>query len=260
MTAPGAARALRSLPSQRTKGKGGGGGDGYDAVVESMYADPRMTRKTREIALLMAWLLCRDPNRFNVGVWKRAEAILGFEKYGRFTRSVAALLVADDLPRYEDDRTIPEWHDQTCKAPMIRRAGLCGQPAHGNSYSADPETGWRTPVWYCRRHEGFGRDCDRMLAEAPEPIPNRGGVLPCYFRRKGGVSSWVQDYRWAAHTADPWLRTPWEPPSHGMVADLWPRPGQDAALLSETPKLQLVAVGGELVDGQTPPIEGDRVT
>jgi hypothetical protein len=259
----GAARAIHAVPrGPRTKGKGPGGRgrDKYDAVVAEMYRDPRMPRKTREIGLLMAWLICRDPNPFGAGVWKRAEAILGFEKYGRFNRSVAALLLADDLPRYEVDRTTPEWFEQTCAAPMIRRTGVCGQPARDHSYTADSETGWLTPVWYCRRHEGFGKDCGRILDQAPEPIPNRGGLLTRYFLRKNGVDGWVQDYRWAAHTDDPWRHTEWTPPSYGVVADRWPTPGAEVSERPQVPMLQLVAVEGELVDGQTSPIEGDRVT
>lgn len=246
----------------QTKRKGGGGRDGYDAVVAELYRNPRMTRKTREIALLIAWLIARDTNRFNASVWTRAEAILGFRKYGRHTQSNAALLVADDVPRYEDDTTTPEWADQTCAAPMVRRPGKCGQPARDNSYTADQETGWRTPVWFCRRHADFGRELNLALTDAPEPIPNRGGLLPCYFPLKSGLAGWEANYRWAVHNEDPWLREAWQPPSHGVSAELWPTPvdaGQEAALLS-VPKLQLVAVDGELVDGQTPPIEGDRMT
>lgn len=260
MTSPGAVRALHTVPSPRTKGKGGGGHDGYDEVIERIYRDPRMTRPARELALLLAWLICRDPNRFSAGAWHRAEALLGTKKYGRHTQSVAGLLLADDLPRYEVDRGTPEWLDQTCMAPMTRRAGVCGQQARDNSYTADPVTGWRTPLWYCRRHEAFGQAADRALAQAPEPIPNRGGLLPGYFRLKSGLNGWEQNYRWAAHQSDPFLHEAWKAPSYGVDADLWPRPGEDAPQMSETPKLQLVAVAGELVDEQTPPIEGDQVT
>lgn len=235
------AHTQQAPPGPKRKRKGGGGSsDGYDAVVEQIYRDPRMGRETREVALLLAWLIARDPNRFDAGIWVRAEAILGFKKYGRHTQSVAALLVADDLPRYQIDRTTPAWLDQTCDAPMIRRTGTCGQPAVDNSYSTDLTTGWRTPIWFCRRHAEFGRDCNLALAEAPapEPIPNRGGLLPCYFSRKGGSNSWVQNYKWAAHTADPWLREEWMPPKHGVHADDWPLPGKEPAAL--VPRLRLV--------------------
>ncbi|WP_432130673.1 hypothetical protein [Streptomyces tendae] len=231
-------------PARKRKG-GGGGSDGYDDVVEQIYRDPRMGRETREIALMLAWLIGRDPNRFDAGVWVRAEAILGFRKYGRHTQSVAALLVADDLPRYEMDRAAPEWLDQTCDAPMIRRAGLCGQPAVDNSYTVDLTTGWRTPVWFCRRHAEFGRDRNLALAEtgAPEPIPNRGGLLPCYFSRKSGPNGWVQNYKWAAHTADPWLREEWMPPKHGVYADEWPTPGKESE--PHPPRLRLLIIDEE---------------
>ncbi|GAA0554913.1 hypothetical protein GCM10010390_66300 [Streptomyces mordarskii] len=257
MTAAGAARAMHAVPANpRTKRKGGGGRDDYDAVVAKIYKDPRMTRETREIALLLAWLVCRDPNRFNASAWKRAEAILGFRKYGRHTQSVAALLVADDLPRYDPE----ESGEAICSAPMIRRGGTCGQPAQDHSYTADPETGWRTPVWFCRRHATYGRELNLALADAPEPIPNRGGLLPCYFRLKSGLRGWEQNYKWAAHTADPWLRTEWLPPRYGVAAEGWPHPGRDEVAEVVKPKLQLVALDGELVDEQTPPTEGDQMT
>lgn len=243
------AHAHQAQPDPRRKRKGGGGGrDGYDAIVAALYQDQRITREAREIALLLAWLIARDPNRFNAGVWQRAEAILGTRQYGGKTQSIAGLLVASDIPRYEDDRSIPAWHDQTCDAPMIRRAGKCGQPARDNSYTADPTTGWRTPVWYCRRHEGFGKDSDCALRDAPEPIPNRGGLLPSYFRRKNGIEGWVYDYRWAYHQKNPFAYKAWEPPSYGVDARLWPTPGgDDGPAIPDVPQLQLVATDGELL-------------
>lgn len=251
MTAPlHLAHARQPPPEPQGKRKGGGGGsDGYDRVVERIYRDDRMGRKTREIALLLAWLVARDPNRFGAGAWHRAEAILGTRQYGRHTQSVAALLVADDLPRYDIDRRTPAWHDQTCAAPMIRRSGLCGQEARDHSYSVDPETGWRTPIWYCRRHEAFGRQVDRGLVASPEPIPNRGGILPTYFRLADGPDGWVKNYRWAAHQADPFRTTVWEPPSHGIVAADWPRAGEaPPALVDGDPvRLHLAALDGELL-------------
>ncbi|MGW5690305.1 hypothetical protein ACWEWX_04845 [Streptomyces asiaticus] len=261
MSAAGTARVMHAVSDgPHTKRKGGGGRDGYDAVVAALYRNPRMTRKTREIALLIAWLIARDPNRFNASVWTRAEAILGSRKHGRHTQSVAALLVADDVPRYEDET--PTRESQTCEAPMIRRPGPCGQATWDYSYKADPETGLRTPVWFCRRHADFGRDLNLSLADAPEPVPNRGGLLPCYFPLKSGLAGWEANYRWAVHNEDPWRREAWQPPSHGVSAELWPTPvnaGQQGSPLS-VPKLQLVAVDGELVDGHAPPTEGDQVT
>lgn len=238
-------------PKRKRKG-GSGGGDGYDRFVERIYRDARMGRKTREIALLLAWLVSRDPNRFGAGAWHRAEAILGTRQYGRHTQSVAALLVADDLPRYEIDRQTPAWTDQRCAAPMIRRAGLCGQEARDHSYTADPKTGWLTPMWYCRRHEAFGRQLDGRLTSAPEPIPNHGGLLPTYFRLADGVDGWVKNYRWAAHQADPFRTTVWEPPRHGIVAADWPRPGEKPLVEEvDPPPLHLAAVDGEALPAPT---------
>ncbi|MFI8828910.1 hypothetical protein [Streptomyces sp. NPDC053431] len=65
---------------------------------------------------------------------------------------------------------------------------------------------------------------------APDPITNRGGLLPCYFD-----SDRVRLYRWA------YSWDAWEPPSYGYGADDWPVPGQD--LLPQRVRLRLVVSG-----------------
>lgn len=57
--------------------------------------------------------------------------------------------------------------------------------------------------------------------EPPEPVPNRGGLLPRYF-----AADWATIY--ARHCERSWTARMlgWEPPYHGCDADEWPVPGR----------------------------------
>jgi len=91
--------------------------------------------------------------------------------------------------------------------------GVCGAASHHRVLEKDPRTGWVTAHWFCKRHKDHA---DRVIEQvreqneqAPEPIPNTGGLLPCYFK-----ADWEKVYR---H-----YRPRWEPPSYGLAADDWP--------------------------------------
>lgn len=238
---------VQATPERKRKRKGGGGsGDGYDAIVARIYQDPRMTPEARELILLIAWLAARDPNRFdadgNIISWrKRASAIL--DKDSPSGRSRLADLLYADRPRYEDKRDSAE--QRTCSAPMIRRAGLCGQHGTDHDYTVDQDTGWRTAVWYCRRHEAWGRGLrvQRLSDPGPEPIPNAGGLTTSYLLADGQEQAWGRLYKEAAV----WhYDRRWEPPkTYGVVADNWPTPGADP--LPTRARLRLV-IGGGLAD------------
>ena len=92
---------------------------------------------------------------------------------------------------------------------------VCGAAAHHQVVEKDPRTGWVTVHWFCKRHK---QEADRVTEQvrqqneqAPEPIPNRGGLLPCYFK-----ADWEKVYR---H-----YRPLWTPPAYGICADDWPSP------------------------------------
>lgn len=247
------AHAHQPQPAAGPKRKGGGGSDdGYDRIVARVYRDPRQTPESRELILLLAWLLRRDPNRHtDVGapksVWERATEVLGVD----FTRRQPprlAYLIATDAPRYETDYQAPE-HERRCGAPMIRRVGECGQPGVDGWAEVDPETGWRTLRWSCGRHRAWGVEQQRVERQKPrvEPIPNRGGLLPCYFAWPD--EKWINTYRWALK----WRHErSWEPPTYGLRADGWPTPGVEMAELvpGEQPQLRLAAADGELLATQ----------
>ncbi|WP_435245203.1 hypothetical protein [Streptomyces tendae] len=242
------AEATATTPDPRRKRRGGGG-DGYDALVRRVYEDRRHTPQSRELILLLAWLLRRDPNRVDadgapVSVWSRAREVLGEYKTGPYPGSRLADLLHADRPRYEPEHRDDVWQQRRCAAPMIRRAGLCGQHATDHSISVDPETGWHTPHWYCRRHAAWGHQLDaaRRAAARVEPIPNRGGLLPAYLVMASGDEGWCRLYREAAE----WKRDIWKPPvKYGLSVDSWPTPGVEQA--PPRARLYLAALDGTLL-------------
>lgn len=106
---------------------------------------------------------------------------------------------------------------------------VCGARGSTSVREYDLTTGQlRTEHWFCRRHRD---QADRVRAqieaagERPEPIPNTGGLLPCYF---GG--DWERIYQWASPG--------WRRPFHGLCADDWPTLTQQ--VLPRKPRLSVV--------------------
>lgn len=95
--------------------------------------------------------------------------------------------------------------------------GVCGAPSHHQVLEKDPRTGWVTAHWFCKRHKEHADRVAEQVKEhngqAPEPIPNTGGLLPCYFN-----ADWETVYR---H-----FRPRWTVPAYGLCADDWPTPDQ----------------------------------
>lgn len=95
--------------------------------------------------------------------------------------------------------------------------GVCGAQAREMVEEKDLRTGWVTGHWFCKRHhEQAARVAEQVRTgneQAPEPIPNTGGLLDCYFK-----ADWERVYR---HHA-PY----WQPPKYGLSADNWPTPGE----------------------------------
>jgi hypothetical protein len=231
-------------PGPKRKRKGGGTtGDGYDTLVARVWQDQRLTPEARELLLLIAWVLRRDPNRGNDDwtMWGRATEILG---KGTRNKPRLAELLNDDRPRYEPDWRSGPWQQSVCAAPMIRRAGECGQNATEHALRIDPATGWQEPIWYCSRHREFGRAAQAAYRtqDKPFPIPNRGGMLPSYLVHKNGDAGWAKLYEWASK----WCFSSWKPPQgYGLRADDWPTPGVERPV--SVPRLRLAAVDGELL-------------
>lgn len=241
------AHAHQLPPGPNHKRKGGGGdGSSYDRFVARVWQDSRLTPETRELLLLAAWLGERDPKRGNDDwtFWGRATEILGVDGPGKRKTPRLAELLDGDRPRYEPDWRSDAWQRQVCAAPMIRRAGECGQNASEHALRIDPATGWQEPIWYCSRHRDFGRAAQAAYRaqEKPFPIPNRGGMLPSYLVHKNGDTGWIKLYEWASG----WRHSSWKPPEgYGLEADEWPTPGVEPPVAP--PRLRLAAVDGELL-------------
>lgn len=91
--------------------------------------------------------------------------------------------------------------------------GVCGADSFYLVEEKDPRTGWVTAHWFCKRHKDHAdRVTEQVKAQneqAPEPIPNTGGLLPCYFK-----ADWTKVYQ---H-----YRPHWTPPKYGLAAEDWP--------------------------------------
>lgn len=111
-------------------------------------------------------------------------------------------------------------------APDVR---ICGARATIKIIEQDPRTGWCRAHWFCRRHTDRAEEVRQQLSTrgpAPEPIPNTGGLLPCYF-----TADWRDLY--SRHLPG------WTPPYHGLRADQWPTP--QATYLPRPPRLAIVS-------------------
>ncbi|CQR59254.1 sle1_087 (plasmid) [Streptomyces leeuwenhoekii] len=117
--------------------------------------------------------------------------------------------------------------------------GVCGAQSHHRVLEKDPRTGWITARWFCKRHKDHAdRVAEQVRAQneqAPEPIPNTGGLLPCYFK-----ADWEKVYR---H-----YRPRWQPPKYGICADDWPSVDEMAARPSRHSRLRVLVGGVDLED------------
>jgi hypothetical protein len=160
----------------------------FTETAEKMLLDPALTGDLLALGLALAFTTS----------WPRARAHLGWNP--QKLRSV----VRRDVLRYE-----PPAPDRACPAPMVRRQGLCGKRTLGFAWLVDPDTGQRTPVQFCRRHEHLGDEPARRRAweqwranGEPQPPANTGGVLAGYLS-----CDWEAVYDWA----DPTRKRPGTP-------------------------------------------------
>lgn len=98
--------------------------------------------------------------------------------------------------------------------PAAEPSATCDAPAKLDFHliERDPRNGWHIDHWFCARHRDHFERVKAQLAnapKAPEPVPNVGGLLPCYFR-----ADWAKVY------AD--VRPGWKEPVYGIAADDWP--------------------------------------
>jgi hypothetical protein len=127
-------------------------------------------------------------------------------------------LIRADAPRFEPPGPRFGGSSWGCPSLMTRgpRAGeSCGKRPSLSFRVTDPATGeWEDRGW-CTRHrvdadQEWAAERGRVAAGVPTPLPNVGGLLPCYIR----ASNWPDLYESAS--------IGWTPPEIGIVADDWP--------------------------------------
>lgn len=202
-------------------------------MISRAYTDTRFdvdhnTRKVRTLAVTTLWMMYveRPPS---AEFWNRVRMIMGLTSIG------FKLLIAADAPRYEP----PDLHTRTgCLAPKARGGGVCGRSPQTTFQVTDPETGrWRL-AGFCFRHRDYGDQVHRAeravdASSIPEPVPNTGGLLPCYIGLRGG--GWPDLYAWAS--------SGWKPPAVGIRADDWPV--MEKVVAAKPPALRVIIGGVE---------------
>lgn len=228
---------------RRPKRKGGGDGPKFAEFAQRIYQDDRADAEIRLLLLTTAYVLTMLPLDDETTVWRETALALG-ARPAHWRHTTLRDLVNNDVPRYEPPgyRYGTDRLDRLCRGPRVRphphgdddfrnTMKLCGAPAQERVVEKDPLTGRYTNHWFCPRHRDHLLRVAEQLkdqnAAAPAPIPNKGGLLPCYFD-----TDWVQIYRWARGVDT------WEPPSYGYRADDWPIPGQNP--LPQRARLRLV--------------------
>jgi hypothetical protein len=228
----------------------------FHELVGRIYTDQRLSVGTREIALAMAWLTsnCSGPDndpRSDV-FWKRLTGVLGV---GDYRGPRIGVLLAEDAPRYVPPRQVranrgscvgPRTRPYRQRSPQgnsvstvylapdtvpptPRDARTCGVNATIKVVEHDPQTGWERAHWFCRKHAENANQIRSQLsrtAPPPEPVPNTGGLLPCYFE-----AEWATIY--SSH------RPGWRAPYHGIRADDWPTP--EWRRIPRPPRLAVIA-------------------
>lgn len=221
---------IRLVPDEKRNLKTPGAAEEFAQLAHRIYQDDRAVRGTRELLMALAYaatIADNEPGK----EWETVRDIL--HNRSSVYKDPLEELVKEDRPRYE----VPDQHlvsGGSCEAQRIRRykprterayfvddewrntEKVCGDNARICVLERDPVTGQHIYHWYCSRHQ---EEAIRVRAQlkpmndmAPEPVPNRGGLMPAYFDYP-----WLHIYRWACGQN-------WEPPVYGMSADGWPDP------------------------------------
>lgn len=260
------------LDAQKKRGGGGGGGKDFAELASRIYQDQRADAKSRQLLLALAYVTTMQPEPGTAKeFWRAVRKALGHDDRHRYTDALSDL-IEHDRPRYVPPDERPGGYDPSkrrCVGPRIRpykerpykaeqmtlpervaqekrdsedfrnTDNVCGAPGKHRVLEKAVGTGWYTWHWFCQRHRGEARRIAEQVEEqntaAPEPIPNAGGLMPCYFD-----ANWVRLYR--HYTWDSW-----EPPVYGVRADDWPIPGKQP--VPQRARLRLVLGGQDDLEG-----------
>ncbi|MBD3004732.1 hypothetical protein [Streptomyces sp. 5-10] len=249
---------------------GGGGGDGQSFVeyAQRIYQDDRADAKSRRLLLAFAYVVTMQPTSEPKELYRSIRKALGRDDRDRYVDTFREL-IEHDVPRYIAPNEWPGGHEpwkRQCIGPRLRAfkgrpynahqmtpsqrvaqnkrdaeddrntMKICGAPGKHRVLEKLPDTGWYRWHWFCDRHRDHASRVQDQVKEqnaaAPEPIPNAGGLLPCYFD-----ADWVAFYR--HYTGERW-----EPPVYGVRADDWPVPGKEP--VPQRARLRLVVSGHDL--------------
>lgn len=206
----------------------------FDTAIAAIMSDGRMPPHTRLLALTLAWGTLRSGAAYSGGLaqfehlntllFTHRGAVPSDDPYGPFRH--LWMMLREDVPRYEP----PEGTYQ-CEAARLRGGGVCGRRGRRRVIDRDPVTGWWRPRWFCeyKHHQAAAQAAQeevRAREPHPEPIPNRGGLLPCHFKHPDWAEFYSRIDRY------------WKPSPHGVCADEWPTPGAQKV---QRPRLALVA-------------------
>jgi hypothetical protein len=255
-------------PKRKRKG-GGGGGSAFHEYATRIYADERADAHARELLLALAYAVTTAPAGDGSAQWDLVRKALGTR---RTRRAGMAELILEDVPGYISPLHDRRWESRYCEAPRLRpyrsrpypgatpqqvaelakadeadfrnTDNVCGDVGQEYVVEKLPATGWHKVHYFCPRHRDHQLRVKAQVAEgnklAPEPIPNKGGLLPSYFN-----AEWLkvyQHYRGPNHKGDLW-----QPPVYGIRADDWPIPGKEPVPMRA--RLRLAALDGELLTG-----------
>lgn len=195
------------------------------AYKDDRFPADRSLYDVRQFAITTLWVVGIE---CHPEVWPRVCEIMHLSDWGFWEA------IRRDAPRWEPPEGWPQF--RACEAPMVRRGGQCGKRGTTSFRVTNPADGTWHIASFCSRHEDYSREvaametAQRKAGGIPEPLPNCGGLLPCYF-----------DWDWpdAYATAKPG----WEPPRVGICADDWPVMAKVAAM--EPPTLSVLEGGGE---------------
>jgi hypothetical protein len=259
-------QSLKPDPSTKTGGRGGG--SGFAELAQQIYQDQRADAKSRQLLLAFAYVVTMQPTDSAKEQWSNLRKALGRSDRHRYTDFLRDLIEHDrpryvppderpggydaskrycvgprvrafkERPYYADQMTLPERVSQEKRdAEDFRNTdNVCGATGKHRVLEKQPGTGWYVWHWFCPRHRDHAVRVQEQVkaqnAAAPEPIPNAGGLMPCYFE-----ADWVRLYR--HYTWDSW-----EPPVYGVRADDWPIPGKQP--VPQRARLRLVTGSGDL--------------
>ncbi|MFD8597660.1 hypothetical protein ACFV1L_21920 [Kitasatospora sp. NPDC059646] len=219
----------------------------FARLAGRIYADRRAVPAVRELLLAVGYAVTvgRAEDGGAAQMWATVRCALA-GRPGR-VQELGRL----DLPRYVAPGE-ESWVEGTCEAARHRpyvpqsstgygRAlaaddwrnadGVCGASGTIRVTERDLRNGRHLLHWFCGRHrDQAARVAAQLVAQneqAPEPVPNAGGLLPAYFR-----ADWLTFYRGVSSPT-------WEPPVYGMSADGWP---DASAPVSAHPRMRLVPV------------------